>query len=466
MTRNRSIRSQLVMSAVLGLILTLGTAPVHTSAQPRPIGDTNVFAVVPDPGQPAGIAVDGTSVLVTTMGLVSQPLIDPRLFVFDRAGRELRASVTIPRMMEATAMTLMDVAVDAAGRAYVVDMNGRVLRVDPRTGDQELYAEFPAAVAGAATMPFGLAFDRSGTAYVTDQNLSAIWRIPAGGGAPEIWFQDPRLASYILGPSGIRIDRSGRHLYFTVAAAAASGGQGVVFRLPVDDPSPTRLEEVFRYPPRSNPFGLALGASGKLYVALYGAHQISVLRPDGTEELRFPSAEENGARQIPYDRPVAAAFDGHGSLLVTNSASQFSSPDRMVVFDVFVNDAGAPLVRPIMPDHPRGGATSTHRGTAGDEPPNGGFLETSDSAPAQRPPTPQARSSADFRPELATGPPAHIPATDQVVGAPDVTVARRVAVAAKRHAGPTRLPAIAAGLALAAMAGIVAATRIGNHKHS
>ena len=43
--------------------------------------------------------------------------------------------------------------------------------------------------------------------------------------------------------------------------------------------------------------GIAFGASGKLYVALFAKYQLSILDSDGAEELRFPSPEENAAPQ-------------------------------------------------------------------------------------------------------------------------------------------------------------------------
>ena len=47
--------------------------------------------------------------------------------------------------------------------------------------------------------------------------------------------------------------------------------------------------------------GIAFGASGKLYVALFAKYQLSILDSDGAEELRFPSPEENAAREIPIN---------------------------------------------------------------------------------------------------------------------------------------------------------------------
>jgi DNA-binding beta-propeller fold protein YncE len=341
-----------------GLLLLLSAfGPVGGAQAARSIGDTRVFATVPDPGQPAGIAMDGRQVLVSTAGLLQFTNV-PRLFVYDQSGG-LVASHAIPPM-NPQGMALMGVAADAAGRAYVVDMNGRIVRIDPASGAQDVYATFPGSFGGLTTMPFDIVFDRNGFAYVTDQNLAAIWRIPPGGGTPQLWFQDPRLFGYLFGAAGIRVDPAGKHLYFSVAVSEypTTPAAGMVYRLPlVDHPSAAQLQEVFRYPPRSMPFGIAFGATGKLYVALAGANQISILQPDPTaamqEQSRFPSAAENARRSVPYDNPLGLAFNGRGALLVTNS-NVFAVPDasHWAVLDAFVADKGAPLATPAIPGGP------------------------------------------------------------------------------------------------------------------
>jgi hypothetical protein len=131
--------------------------------------------------------------------------------------------------------------------------------------------------------------------------------------------------------------------------------EGFVYRLPIDQPVSSNLREVFHYPTNSVPAGLAFGSSGKVYVALFGVsqtkqgNQISILSPDGTEEARFPSPNENAKQTVPYDGPLGLAFDGNGSLLVTNSAGDTQDPHHWVVLEAFVNDTALPLLRPSIP---------------------------------------------------------------------------------------------------------------------
>src|SRR4029453_17044377 len=98
----------------------------------------------------------------------------------------------------------------------------------------------------------------------------------------------------------------------------------------------------------AGPDGIAFGRSGKLYVALAGTSQISVLRPDGTEEVRHsgPAANPGGSpNPMPWANPANIAFDKKtGSLLGTNQSSLVPfDPNLFWVFSVYVNDKASPL---------------------------------------------------------------------------------------------------------------------------
>ncbi|HVF66473.1 MAG TPA: hypothetical protein VM914_02335, partial [Pyrinomonadaceae bacterium] len=98
--------------------------------------------------------------------------------------------------------------------------------------------------------------------------------------------------------------------------------------------------------------GIAFGKSGRLYVALAGYSQISVLPPDGVgEEARYggPAANApNPSQSLPWANPSAIAFDDKSrSLLVANHAIFFPTPEQFfAVFDVFVDDKADHLNEP------------------------------------------------------------------------------------------------------------------------
>lgn len=341
---------------MLAVSLLSGAPATAVRSDERAVGDTNVFATVPYPGHPGGVAVDGDVVYVPTFNMVDRQTDDAdSVFTYDRVNGALRTDrpnpIEVPRMMPGSSMGLIGGVLDAGGRLYLSDMNGRIVRIDPLTGSVEDYATFPTNSGYSFTnMPGFNVFDEDGYLYTGDASGAPIvWRIPPGGGIAEPWFVDPRLTAYWGdGLGGLTIDPSGEHLYLAVR----NGPFPVVYRLPLDAPDASRLEVFHRYE-ASAPFstaGIAFGESGKLYVSLSFLDQISILNADGTEDVRFPSAEDNAARDVPYEAPIALGFDGEGSLLVANTGNPFNSQDLWVLFDVWVNDTAAPAARPSIPD--------------------------------------------------------------------------------------------------------------------
>jgi sugar lactone lactonase YvrE len=182
---------------------------------------------------------------------------------------------------------------------------------------------------------------------VTDSFAATIYKVPAGGSAPAVWFSDPALAGNTaipFGVNGIRIDRNNTHVYVSVTVDAAFDGK--IYRLPlVDSPAATDLE-LFASLGFTGPDGIAFGKSGKLYVAEALTSTIKVLNPDGSVEAVYAGPAQNSlGPPTPWANPANIAFDDHnGSLLVTNHASLVPfDPTLFVVFDVFVDDKGSPL---------------------------------------------------------------------------------------------------------------------------
>jgi DNA-binding beta-propeller fold protein YncE len=356
----------------------------------RQIGDTQVFAAVPFPGNPGGLAVSGRTLYVDTSAANFDRPFDGSddIFAYDLRTGELLTQgpnpIAVIRQSPVAAMGLAGVALDAAGRLYVADMNGRLLRVDPHTGAQSVYATFPTGTYSSLTdMPTFLAFAGDGSLYVGEAaGPPVIWRVPPGGGEAQPWFVDSRLSgTWGASVLGLAVDPSGRELYF----AAGNQQPGIViYRLPFSHPDAAHLEVFHRYSdvvispcqlePNLNPpncaatqvlgaGGIAFGQSGKLYVAFFAKNQISILAPNGAEEARFPSPEENAHREVPLSGPFGLAFDGRGSLLVANVGEPtfgyepagtpppggLSNSNSWVVFESFVNDTASPLVRPVIP---------------------------------------------------------------------------------------------------------------------
>lgn len=361
MTRSRAGTVALV--AVLGLVAASG---VSAAAEPRPIGDVKVLAQVPTPpGFPEGIAVQGNRVYVAgpaTSGTIGKP--PSRVVAFNTLTGAQVASYKAKGENVLAEHANSSIAFDGNGRLYVLNTQLGMYRLTPSTGKQEPYGDpfpdlSPCLVAPAPCspaplptppLPNDLAFDATGNAYVTDSLQATIWKVPAGGGAPQIWFQDSRLVSEYIGVNGIRLDPARSKVFITVTSDLQ--GQSFVYTLPlVDKPTAADLAVFHQYGPGDLPDGIAFGASGPLYVAMAtpSASGVSILAPKGDETVRL--ANPVGSPVLPYDSPANIAFNAKGSLLLSNHAfvTGVLDPKAFNVLDVFVDDKASPLEKPALP---------------------------------------------------------------------------------------------------------------------
>jgi len=343
------------------LFLSLGIALCALSVGAQTLGDSKVIAPVPFPGYPEGIAVRGNRFYVSGPAAFGQPPGSAYVNAYDLGTGVLETVYPITITNPFAGMSGASCAAFGPdGALYVIEPFIGVIRMSLNPGNtQSVYSAFTPA---GPSLLNDLAFDAGGNLYVTDSFAATIYRIAPGGGAPAVWFSDPRLAgdpAVPFGVNGIRINHDDGKLYVSVTASNGTL-DGVIYRLPlVDSPGAGDLEEVHRYPfvfgfppTLPGPDGIAFGKSGKLYVALAGTSQISVLRPDGSEEARYsgPAANPGGSPDpMPWANPANIAFDTHTrSLLVTNHASLVPyDPQLFVVFDVFVDDKGQAL--PVEP---------------------------------------------------------------------------------------------------------------------
>ena len=352
---------------VVGVLIMVVGLPARAV---QPIGYTEVFAEVGEPGMPEGIAVHDGSVYVSTHVSVRGNAGGPpsKIFEYDRATGDLLGEIVVQGQDLSVTHGVLALIFDAEGRMYAVDRHpGRVLRFDFSTDPptQETYATIPDLPAcrtvdegtpcsptllDQATFADYITFDQDGTMYVTDLEAATIFRVPPTGALPraaEIWFQDPRLDS-VFGPNGIQIGPDGMlYMAMTGSLQPTSPVGGIIYRLPTDAPGPEDLEIFHQWlEPAVGPDGIAFGADGHLYVALAGHNQISILDPVGDEILRFPDPITNQLQDVPFDLPASIAFDGSGWILVTNQSFFTATPEHWVVFEVWVNDLGAAPIAP------------------------------------------------------------------------------------------------------------------------
>jgi sugar lactone lactonase YvrE len=359
-------RLAFLVLAVLSLsLLTAGASAVN--AQSRPLGDSKVFAPFPaDPGFPESIAVNGDRVYVAGPAQFGS-FVQPKVIAYDLNTGAQVAVYPILGQNPFAPQAGTGIAFDKKDFLYVGDLQQGVIRFDVDLGPgapQEEYAtalpDIPtcaAALPGATCSPTAidqpplindLVFDKDGNLYISDSMQATIWRVPTGGGAPQVWFQSATFDTP-FGPNGMRFDPKGKRLYVAITFDNFGGS---IYSLPaVSQPTESDLS-LFRHYAGEGPDGIAFGKSGKLYVALAASNQISVLGPDGTEEARYsgPASNPGGALDpLPYANPSAFAFnDKTRSLLITNHAIFFPAPADafFAVIDVYVGDKGDKLATP------------------------------------------------------------------------------------------------------------------------
>ena len=342
--------------AACSLVLGFGAVIVEADLDNHEIDHTSVFATFPFPGHPFGIAVDDDKIYIDTSRgdfFASQTnSAGERLFVLNERG-DILQTVAIPTMPNAT-MGLWGLALDGNHgrdhRAYVADMNGRILRVnisEARPTFDVFSTPPPPFDTGdwRTTMWNDLTFDRAGNLLMTDDK-PRLWRVTPDGRAA-VYFEDPRLlglVGFAGGPLGGRIDPTGQWFYFSITLSAEFPGDAVIYKLRlVDHPTAADLQLVHRFPavagqipPQAS--GIAFASSGNLYVGLIGPNQIAVLDPSGNEIRRISNSL--------FDSPWGLAFMGD-SLLVTNAdINPVGSPEKWIVSRVFVGEPGLPLNRP------------------------------------------------------------------------------------------------------------------------
>lgn len=359
-------------SAILGaaFMTALALGPAEPAQADRTgFGAVTVLATVPSPpGSPEGIAIKRDRIYVAgpaRLGTIvsGQP---SSVVVFDAISGQLLANYPAQGEDLLREHANSCIAFDAAERLYVLNTQLGIYRLDTTTGQQQPYAAplpdlpvcGPLGLLGKPRcsptlldlppLPNDLVFDAAGDAYVTDSFQATIWRVPAGGGAPQVWFQDARLASPYIGVNGIRLAPARDKAYISVTTDLLT--RAYIYTLPmVAHPTAADLAVFHAFAPGDAPDGLAFGDSGKLYVTLSlpTTSGIAILRPDGSEEQRLTN--DLLSPTWPYDSPANIAFDGTGSLLVSNHAFATNLPSHFTVLDVLVGDFASPLEEPHLP---------------------------------------------------------------------------------------------------------------------
>lgn len=352
--------------------LVLAAAPLTAQARPA-VGSGEVLASIPaqaafcadepgcNGGFPEGVVIDGSRVYVAGPATFGTAGKGPSVVtVLHRANGN--PITEIPIVGEATEFehALSGITADGEGGIYALSTQLGVVRIKRHghTYTQSIYAgplpDLPACGAGVAApcsptfidlppISNELTFDEAGNLYITDSLQATLFRVPAGGGAPQVWFQSPLLAGNLgaplpFGANGVKISPERDALFVTVTFDPFDASLGHVYRIPLAAPQDMTLFHTFTG--GVVPDSLAFAESGRLYVSLAGSQQIAVLDTDGTELSRISGP---AGSDIPFDGPATMAFDSaKKSLLVANHAI-FGDPSDFAILRVYVGEEGDPL---------------------------------------------------------------------------------------------------------------------------
>jgi serine/threonine-protein kinase len=322
-------------AAPMGMAAGAGVV-VHTLAGTGMAGAADGPAATARFDSPRGIAVD-------TAGNV---------YVADTAGHRIRkitpdgtvstvAGTGVPGFADGPGTTARfsspyGLAVDAAGNVYVADWgNARVRKISPAGMVSTPAGTVPGFADGLPgtdrfQSPCGVAVDRAGNLYVADLGNYRIRKVtPAGAvstlaGTGEKGYQDgPGAVARFHSPCGLAVDAGGT-LYVadignavirtvapdgTVSTLAGSSEPGLV-------DGPGRLARF------AAPWGVAVDATGTVYVADYDGHTIRRVTPDGVvvtvAGTGAPGFADGAGDRALFHGPAAVAVDAAGRLFVAD----------------------------------------------------------------------------------------------------------------------------------------------------
>ncbi len=218
------------------------------------------------------------------------------------------------------------IAVDASGNLYVAQQanyggNFKYIRKITSTGTVTTLA-FP------GSKPFGIAADTSGTLYVTDVSTEAIWKITSGGLATTLAggcgvrgsADGTGTAASFNMPAGITVDANG-NLYITDANSntirkiTPSGAVTTIAGLAGSKGSSDGTASAASF---NKPMGIAVDASGNLYVADFGNNAVRKVTPAGVVTTIINDSEVMGtASGVSLDGPVGISVDSTGNLYIS-----------------------------------------------------------------------------------------------------------------------------------------------------
>lgn len=223
---------------------------------------------------------------------------DGHLYVGGEAGQIYRieedGSVT---ELLSTGGFMLGLAADAESRIYAIDTALKcVWRIDPRTGEQEVYAEGTSARRFQA--PNWGAFSADGTYYLSDSgdwgaSEGLLWKVHAGGRC-EVWTEELRNF-----PNGLLVAPDGSRLYVVESLP------GALVEVPICADGSAGPRRVLSELGMIVPDGVALAEDGAIYISCYRPDAIYRWHPD--DGISIFAQDERG---VVLSAPTNIVFTG------------------------------------------------------------------------------------------------------------------------------------------------------------
>ena len=318
---------------------------VSTLAGSGSFGSANGIGTVASFNFPTGIAVDASGNVyvadsfnnkirkITSAGIVST-----------LAGSITNASGNLDGTgTAATFNSPKGVAVDASGNIYVADsFNHKIRKITPAglvstfAGSGSNGSADGTGILATFSYPTGLAIDASGNIYVADQGNDEIRKITAAGVVTTLAGSAGHVypgsadgigtAARFDDPSGVAVDASGtvyvadtlNHKIRKITTA------GVVSTLSGSYVSSSIIDGAAMDAKFDNPFGVAVDASGNVYVADSDHHVIRKITTTGMVSTLAGSGSigsADGTGVISLNAPSGIAVDTKGNMYVTNTGN-------------------------------------------------------------------------------------------------------------------------------------------------
>ena len=234
------------------------------------------------------------------------------------------------------------IAVDANGTAYIADTGNHRVRIVSKSGAVSTLAGSGtpgfADGAGASAMfnnPSGIAVDASGAVYVADSSNNRIRKVTSSGTVTTLagsgtaaWSDASGTSASFSNPTGVAVDASG-NVYVAdkgnnrVRVVSASGvvrtlaGSGANAMTDGVGAGASFKTTSYYY------FGIAVDSNGVVYVTDAASNRIRTIATDGT--VTTPAALIPASTTVMYN-PNGIAVDSGGNIFVTD----YSSAIRMV----------------------------------------------------------------------------------------------------------------------------------------